>query len=305
MRGGTRVALGLALGLTLIVVMGVVFFWAIECQWEANQQVIRTHQVLENLESALSLLKDAETGQRGFLLTGKDQYLDPYNAATKSIERKLDAVGELTTDNPAQQETLRKVRRWRPASWRNFSERSNCAGTAVRRRPGRWSSPAGASRSWTRSAPWSTRWRRKRIASWIFRTAAAEASKRNTTVTVGVWMPTALLVLALAVLALIAHDRAGRPQRTVAESWRMVGPHRRPLWRGGDRCRRGRGAARWLVAAFGPLPTFVTFYPAVLLVASIGGGGPGSSPRCWPRWRPIIGSYRPMARWPSPRRTTP
>ena len=33
---------------------------------------------------------------------------------------------------------------------------------------------------------------------------------------------------------------------------------------------------RWrLVESFGPLPTFITFYPAVLLVASIGGGGPG------------------------------
>ncbi len=110
MRSGARLAAGLALGLTMIVTLTVGFFWAVQRQSEANRQVIRTHQVLENLESAISLLKDAETGQRGFLLTGQDQYLDPYNAATKSIKQKLDAVGDLAKDNPAQHETLQRVR---------------------------------------------------------------------------------------------------------------------------------------------------------------------------------------------------
>ena len=46
-------------------------------------QVAHTHQVLEDLEGRHVPAKDAETGQRGFLLTRKDPYLEPYDNADK------------------------------------------------------------------------------------------------------------------------------------------------------------------------------------------------------------------------------
>jgi CHASE3 domain sensor protein len=45
------------------------------------QWVSHTHEVLGQLEQVVSTLKDAETGQRGYLLTGKRPYLDPYEQA--------------------------------------------------------------------------------------------------------------------------------------------------------------------------------------------------------------------------------
>ncbi|GAA4017046.1 PAS domain-containing protein [Actimicrobium antarcticum] len=72
--------------------------------------VEHTDQVFMELESILSTLKDAETGQRGYLLTGKREYLNPYASAVTVLQKKLDALGKLTIDNAVQQKRLRGVR---------------------------------------------------------------------------------------------------------------------------------------------------------------------------------------------------
>ena len=54
------------------------------------------------MDELLSSTQDAETGQRGFLLTNNERYLDPYNTALDTIPAKIQEIGELTSDNPAQ-----------------------------------------------------------------------------------------------------------------------------------------------------------------------------------------------------------
>ena len=54
---------------------------------ESQAAVTRTHQVLEALDRVLSSLQDAETGQRGYLITGDRRYLEPYWAGVASIRR--------------------------------------------------------------------------------------------------------------------------------------------------------------------------------------------------------------------------
>ena len=76
---------------------------------EANRWVTHTHEVIEGLEHVLSVLKDAETSQRGFVLTGEERYLAPYHAAAGEVHHDIDALPTLTRDNPAQQEGLRQV----------------------------------------------------------------------------------------------------------------------------------------------------------------------------------------------------
>src|SRR5882762_4598097 len=58
------------------------------------------------LSDTAARLVDAETGQRGFLLTGDDAYLEPYHAAIKSIDQVLAELKNSTADNPAQQKHL-------------------------------------------------------------------------------------------------------------------------------------------------------------------------------------------------------
>lgn len=69
-----------------------------------------TYNVLQKQEMVISLLKDAETGQRGFIITGEERYLEPFNKATKSISQNIDDEIELTKDNPLQQERIKKVK---------------------------------------------------------------------------------------------------------------------------------------------------------------------------------------------------
>ncbi|MBG6071292.1 MULTISPECIES: CHASE3 domain-containing protein [unclassified Polaromonas] len=70
-------------------------------QWEAH-----THVVIQKLSDLMSSLKDAETGQRGFLITGKAAYLEPYRASLQTSPAVLADLRRLTSDNPDQQRRL-------------------------------------------------------------------------------------------------------------------------------------------------------------------------------------------------------
>jgi len=70
---------------------------------DSNQGwVEHTQRVQLELTTVESLLKDAETGQRGYLYTGEPKYLEPYNVAVQQIDSHIATLAELVTDNPRQ-----------------------------------------------------------------------------------------------------------------------------------------------------------------------------------------------------------
>jgi len=73
---------------------------------ENDAWVIHTHEVLEALEGVLSTMRDSETSDRGYLITGDDRYLKPYNAAVAAIRENVQRLKQLTRDNPLQQSRL-------------------------------------------------------------------------------------------------------------------------------------------------------------------------------------------------------
>ncbi|MCH7970317.1 MAG: methyl-accepting chemotaxis protein [Chloroflexi bacterium] len=85
-----------------MAVLSVVAFNNISSLTRTADQVEHTHEVLEVLTNILGDLKDAETGQRGYVITREDRYLEPYNAALANVQAKIADVRELTIDNPAQ-----------------------------------------------------------------------------------------------------------------------------------------------------------------------------------------------------------
>ena len=105
------VTLGLAVALVFFVVGGGIIYRNIETLWADNQAVIHSHNVIAALDALLSTAEEAETGQRGFLLTDDPKYLDPYNAAKSTLAAKVDAIAELTVDNPQQQARIAAIRR--------------------------------------------------------------------------------------------------------------------------------------------------------------------------------------------------
>ena len=67
---------------------------------ETDRLVAHTYKVRSTLAEVLRLSVDAETGQRGFLLTGAEAVLEPYEKALQSSSQTLAELGRLIADNP-------------------------------------------------------------------------------------------------------------------------------------------------------------------------------------------------------------
>jgi methyl-accepting chemotaxis protein len=103
---GKKIAAGFALSFVLLAAIGAIAYRSIDALSQTSYSVAHTHVVLERIASVLSLLKDAETGQRGYIITGDESFLGPYQAAVPAIATTVNDLRELTSDNPAQQKRI-------------------------------------------------------------------------------------------------------------------------------------------------------------------------------------------------------
>jgi diguanylate cyclase (GGDEF)-like protein/PAS domain S-box-containing protein len=95
----TRVFVGFLLAVILLSVLALYLRKrALEFR-QFRDEVAHSRTELDALQSYLTTVEDAETGQRGFLLTGNEEYLVPYNAAKTSIAARLARLAELTKDD--------------------------------------------------------------------------------------------------------------------------------------------------------------------------------------------------------------
>ncbi|MBS0659557.1 MAG: response regulator [Verrucomicrobia bacterium] len=100
------IGLGLALSLLFFLATGVLDYQSKRSLVEGSERVRRTHDVMMALNAVLQTMQDAETGQRGFLLTGEESYLEPYLRARSTVDGRLAQVGQLVSDNSSLQATL-------------------------------------------------------------------------------------------------------------------------------------------------------------------------------------------------------
>ncbi len=105
-----RIPAAFLIALLLIVSLSLFSYQALRSMIDAHTQVGHTHEVSDRLAAVMSTLKDAETGQRGFLLTGRPEYLEPYSHASRDIEAQITQLQELSEDNPAHQQRLASIR---------------------------------------------------------------------------------------------------------------------------------------------------------------------------------------------------
>jgi PAS domain S-box-containing protein len=272
---GARIGAGFAVGLAIIVAIGASAYVSTQRLLEANRWVSHSHEVIEGLEHILSLLKDAETGQRGFVLTGADRYLEPYTAATGEIRHDIDVLGDLTRDDTAEQEGLRQVRRLSDVKLAELRQT-----VQLRRKSGLEAAVAAIlsdrgkkTMDELRGVVAAMETRERQLLE--ERNEAAKASATRTIWTIAVWMPTALLVLAVAAVVLLRTVRFGGPAPPPIAPGKKWGGIAIQYVSAVVLVAMAVVLRRRLMDSFGPLPLFLTFYPAVLLIASLGGGGPG------------------------------
>ncbi len=95
-----RVPLAFALALLLLIVIGG-FSYRTMTRLRAGVVVqAHTYEVLTQTEQLLKTLVDAETGARGFVLTGIDEFQQPYQDALQNFQPQLERLRQLTSDNP-------------------------------------------------------------------------------------------------------------------------------------------------------------------------------------------------------------
>ena len=95
-----------ACALMILLSIGVLSFRSTARDEEDRGWVMHTHLVLEKLQAVLIDVTQAETGQQGYLLTGEEKYLEPYQASLGQVHRDIEEVRRLTADNPRQQEAI-------------------------------------------------------------------------------------------------------------------------------------------------------------------------------------------------------
>ena len=105
------VIVGFVIVLIILIANAVIVKRRLDAQVASQHWVAHTQQVLYELSETESLIKDAETAQRGFLYTEREVYLAPYTAAVGQLDRHLAQLLTLTEDNVQQRARAEELHR--------------------------------------------------------------------------------------------------------------------------------------------------------------------------------------------------
>jgi methyl-accepting chemotaxis protein len=98
-----------AIVIVISLVVNVMSWSSLSYQQTSNGWTVHTYDVLSGVDHIVAAMVDRETGVRGFLIAGNDEFLAPYHAGTESYKKAYDEVVKLTSDNSVQQKRLAEL----------------------------------------------------------------------------------------------------------------------------------------------------------------------------------------------------
>jgi signal transduction histidine kinase/CheY-like chemotaxis protein len=101
--------LALAVAIALMCFAGAAAVGALFRAADAEGAVNRTIEIRQQARDLLTIMLNAETGIRGFLLSGDETFLEPYRAAPRQLSTTMEQLTALTADNPIQQQGLKAI----------------------------------------------------------------------------------------------------------------------------------------------------------------------------------------------------
>jgi CheY-like chemotaxis protein/CHASE3 domain sensor protein len=104
-----KISLGNCISLILVAVLGIVAYRGMGSLLSTADWVKHTHLVLEKTTLIEKLLVDMETGERGFLIVGRESFLEPYTKGKKILQEVIEETKELVSDNPKQYKRMEKI----------------------------------------------------------------------------------------------------------------------------------------------------------------------------------------------------
>ncbi len=120
-----KLQIGFGAAILLVILIGVVSYLTTQKLIDTNREVEHSQAVLSELQATLSSIKDIETGERGYIITGDARFLGPHNAAAAQLKVLLSDLEVLTADEPRQHARL-------PLLDRAISEKLNFDDGAIR-----------------------------------------------------------------------------------------------------------------------------------------------------------------------------
>jgi signal transduction histidine kinase len=105
----TKVIAGFGAALAILILVGILSYRSIVQNGEDRAWVTHTHLVLEKLDAVQINLLDAETGMRGYILTGDTSFLGPYDDALDHVHQNVRELRDLTADNPVELQSLNRL----------------------------------------------------------------------------------------------------------------------------------------------------------------------------------------------------
>ncbi|MGJ1242737.1 response regulator [Sphingobacterium siyangense] len=101
--------IGFGFSLALLLTSSTASYLSIRNQIHNSQMVDHSRRVIARSNRILIDLQNAETGQRGFLLTGREHFLEPYYSSSRSLPQSIATARDLVSDNLPQQKIIDSI----------------------------------------------------------------------------------------------------------------------------------------------------------------------------------------------------
>ncbi len=105
-----KVRFGFALAAVALIAVGILTYISVLRFRQDAGLVDHTHQVLNALSELRSSITAAESGQRGYIIIGKEEYLQSYQASAQAVAQNIQRLDDLTADNLVQQQNLNSLK---------------------------------------------------------------------------------------------------------------------------------------------------------------------------------------------------
>ena len=129
----------------LTAAVGGISIWRV---YDNNRLVSFSYDIKDALDSLLSAITDAETGQRGFLITGDPQYLEPYDRGTARVHAALDHLASLATKDSLRPQDIAELRPLIDQKLQELAETVQARRSEALTPPNASSAPMSGERRW-------------------------------------------------------------------------------------------------------------------------------------------------------------
>jgi methyl-accepting chemotaxis protein len=101
-----KILIGVCTPLVFLVILGLSSFFGVHKINDTAGWVYHTYKVLGKADNIVAAAVDMETGMRGYLLAGQEQFLDPYKGGEKAVYERIADLKQTVSDNPGQMARL-------------------------------------------------------------------------------------------------------------------------------------------------------------------------------------------------------